>query len=77
MIEDERSPRTTISCPVENLSFRKQPRSFWDFAKDAVIISRPLAKVTFARAGKGLMLKGKGFLFALSPLPLTLFPTSL
>ncbi|MBH8562879.1 hypothetical protein I8748_11920 [Nostoc sp. CENA67] len=37
---------------------------------------RPLAKVTFARGGKGERLKGKGFLFALSPLPLTLFPTS-
>ncbi|MDZ8238174.1 MAG: hypothetical protein RMZ69_13525, partial [Nostoc sp. ChiQUE01a] len=38
--------------------------------------SRPLAKVTFARGGKGKRLKGKGFLLALSPLPLTLFPTS-
>ncbi|MDZ8237876.1 MAG: hypothetical protein RMZ69_12000, partial [Nostoc sp. ChiQUE01a] len=36
----------------------------------------PLAKVTFARGGKGKRLKGKGFLLALSPLPLTLFPTS-
>jgi hypothetical protein len=36
-----------------------------------------LAKVTFALlGGKGLMFKGKGFLLALSPLPLTLFPTS-
>jgi hypothetical protein len=36
---------------------------------------RPLAKVTFAHRGKGKRLKGKGFLFALYPLPLTLFPT--
>ncbi|WP_143842010.1 hypothetical protein [Nostoc sp. 106C] len=39
-------------------------------------IDLSLAKVTFARGGKGKRLKGKGFLLALSPLPLTLFPTS-
>ncbi|WP_256973128.1 glutathione S-transferase N-terminal domain-containing protein [Nostoc sp. T09] len=31
--------------------------------------NRPLAKVTFARGGKGKRLKGKGFLLALSPYP--------
>nr|MDZ8075707.1 hypothetical protein [Nostoc sp. DedQUE01] len=41
-----------------------------------ILYNRPLAKVTFARGGKGKRLKGKGFLLALSPLPLTLFPTS-
>ncbi len=38
-------------------------------------VNRPLAKVLFARGGKGFMLKGKGTIQNFFPFPLSLFPT--